>query len=410
MMNHSIKKISSSTQLIPELLAPAGSLEKLRVAVLYGANAVYLGAQQFGLRAAAENFNDFELKQGVEFAHAHHVKVYLVLNSFPFDEDLDALPDFLSRIKDLNIDAVIVSDLGMARVVSRYSQLQIHTSTQASCLNSGAAEVWKDVGATRIVLGREASLKEAEKIKARTGLEMEMFVHGSLCMAYSGHCVISNYTQGRDSNRGGCAHSCRFHYEMNFGGKVVKESTFMSSKDLNGINLLPQFRDAGIDSLKVEGRMKGPLYAAITTKMYAKALRVLSSSRDAQDYLASVRDCYQELSRIPHRDYTEAALISRPTEDSIYQKREQDTPEFPLMAWVREVVEGKFIVLEVRKTFLKEDDLEAVPFDGSNIPLKLDFLTDMAGKSLAKTNPSTLVKIPFHADVFKWNVIRRKPW
>ena len=202
------------THWVPELLAPAGSLEKLKVAVSYGANAVYLGGQKFGLRSAAENFTIEELEEGVAFAHERNAQVYVVLNSFFHDKDFDTLDEFIKELERLKVDALIVSDPGVISHISKNSNLEIHLSTQASCLNVESAKMWKRLGVTRVVLGREVTVAEAGKIKRESGLEVEMFVHGSMCMAYSGNCVISNYTQGRDSNRGGCAHSCRFDYKL----------------------------------------------------------------------------------------------------------------------------------------------------------------------------------------------------
>ena len=187
----------------PELLSPAGSLEKLKLAVLYGADAVYIGGQKYGLRTASENFTDGEIEEGVLFAKKNGVKVYVVLNGFLHDSDFEYLQDFIIFIEKAGVDAVIVSDPGVISLVSEHSKLDIHLSTQASCLNIEAGKLWKKAGVKRLVLGREVSIESAKRIKSETGLEIEMFVHGSMCIAYSGNCVISNYTSGRDSNRGG---------------------------------------------------------------------------------------------------------------------------------------------------------------------------------------------------------------
>jgi len=205
------------TTSLPEILAPAGSLEKLKVAVLYGAHAVYVGGQKFGLRTAADNFTLDELREGMRFAHERGAKVYVVLNSFLHDKDLKELPEFVQYLEEIQTDAVIVSDLGVVRTVREFSNLPIHISTQASTLNVHSAKLWKSAGATRIVLGREVSVKEAGKIRREADIEVEMFIHGSMCMAYSGHCVISNFTQGRDSNRGGCL----THADLNILSKVL---------------------------------------------------------------------------------------------------------------------------------------------------------------------------------------------
>ena len=200
--------------MLPELLSPAGNLEKLKIAINYGADAVYLGLQKFGLRSAAENFNLSELNEGVQYAHQRNAKVFVVLNAYLHDKELEELPAYLKEMEAAGVDAVIVSDLGVVKCVLNHSSIPVHLSTQASCLNYRSAKLWKDMGAERIVLGREISLEQAAKIKEKVDIELEMFIHGSMCMAYSGNCVISNYTQGRDSNRGGCAHSCRFEYSL----------------------------------------------------------------------------------------------------------------------------------------------------------------------------------------------------
>lgn len=259
------------TQRVVELLAPAGNLEKLKVTVSYGCDAVYLGGEKFGLRSAADNFTNSELEEGVKFAHERSVKVYVVLNSFLYDRDLEELPEFLIFLEKVGVDAVIISDLGVLKTVKELTNIPIHLSTQASCLNIEAGKLWKKMGAKRLILGREVSIAEASQIKKATGLEVELFIHGSLCMAYSGNCVISNYTMGRDSNRGGCAHNCRFEYSMDFGDKK-ENSFFMSSKDLMGISQIPEFFASEIDSVKVEGRMKTHLYVRTITKAYKRAI------------------------------------------------------------------------------------------------------------------------------------------
>ena len=240
-------------QAIPELLAPAGNLEKLKIAVLYGADAVYLAGPCFGLRAGTDNFSDEEMEEGVAFAHQRGVKVYVTLNSFPHDEELLNLPDYVKFLESCGVDAVIVSDAGMLSVAQRHSNLAIHLSTQASCLNSQAAVLWKNLGVKRIVLGRELSIDQARVIRERAGIEVEMFIHGSMCMAYSGNCIISNYTLGRDSNRGGCAQSCRFSYSIREikkeqrarTGPFIRENDFHEFQRFTGPGTPPSIRGGG---------------------------------------------------------------------------------------------------------------------------------------------------------------------
>lgn len=400
-----------SDRWVPELLAPAGNLEKLKVAILYGANAVYLGGQKFGLRSAADNFTFEELIEGVQFAHARKAKVYVVLNSFLHDKELEELPEFLSFLDEIRVDAVIVSDLGVITAVQKYSNIEVHLSTQASCLNVAAAKLWAKMGVKRVVLGREVSVKEAAKIKKESGLEVEMFIHGSMCMAYSGNCVISNYTQGRDSNRGGCAHSCRFEYGLDFNGeKRAKQeelkSYFMSSKDLEGIRVLEDFIAGEIDSLKVEGRMKSHHYVGTISKVYSDAL----SFYKKHGHLLSedIKEWEEELRKITHRDYTLASLVGPAGADSIYTEREHDDNEYVVAGVILDVVKNDHMVMEVRSAFRPNDQLELVPFSGKVSRFAVDFVTTIMDEPYEKTKPGYLVKIPYVEGAGQWNIVRYK--
>lgn len=384
---------------IPELLSPAGNLEKLKIAVLYGADAVYLGGQKFGLRHAAENFTDHEIVAGVKFAHQFDVKVYVVLNGFLHDEELDQLLPFVGFLEQIGVDAVILSDFGVLETVLNCSAIPIHLSTQASCINVESAKFWKRNGIKRIVLGREVSIEMAREIKEKVEIEVEMFVHGSMCISYSGNCVISNYTSGRDSNRGGCAQSCRFEYSLETD--PVQNCYFMSSKDLSGINEIEQFAKFGIDSLKIEGRMKGHLYVGTTTKVYRQSLDLIESrTSDFQNLKA-------ELEKVVHRDYCSGNLL-KPAKaiDSVYSERENEESDYQICGFVLEVKQDKYIVLEVRANFFKGDFLELIPFKGNPVNFRADRITDILGNEYQKTRPGTVVKLPFVAGASKWNIVR----
>jgi putative protease len=393
----------------PELLSPAGSLEKLKVAVLYGADAVYLGGQKFGLRQASDNFTSEELAEGVEFAHSRGVLVYVVLNSFLHDKDLLELPEFLTLLVDLKIDAVIVSDLGVIETVLSLTDLVVHLSTQASCLNIESAKLWQKMGVKRIVLGREVTIQEARKIKEATGLEIEMFVHGSMCMSFSGNCVISNYTQGRDSNRGGCAHSCRFEYSLDFKNEDSmenKKAYFMSSKDLEGIRLLPEFIEAGIDSLKVEGRNKSHHYAGTISKVYSEAL---GHYKKHGHFLSDdMLNWERELRKVSHRDYTTGSLDVYAGEDSIYNHRVDEDNEYVVSGIVLEACVGKHLLVDVKSAFMPGDILEVMPFKTPIENLSVTFLESLSGVSLPKSKPGSVVKIPYIQGAEKFNIIRKK--
>ena len=391
----------------PELLSPAGSLEKLKVAVLYGADAVYLGGQKFGLRQASDNFTAHELKEGVEFAHSHGSLVYVVLNSFLHDKDLEELPEFLTLLSELKVDAVIVSDLGVITEIQKHSNLVVHLSTQASCLNIESAKLWKKMGVTRIVLGREVTIAEAKKIKNETGLEIEMFVHGSMCMAFSGNCVISNYTQGRDSNRGGYAHSCRFEYSIDFEqDEESKKAFFMSSKDLEGIRMLTEFIEAGIDSLKVEGRNKSHYYAGTVSKVYSEAL---AHFREYGHFLsADLKIWEDELKKISHRDYTTGSLGQHADESSIYNERESDDNQYVVSGVILEVKDNEHILMEVRSAFYPGETLEIMPFSGSVISHTVDTVKTIADVDIIKSKPGSVVKVPYVAGAEQFNIIRKR--
>ncbi|MBQ1889592.1 MAG: U32 family peptidase, partial [Selenomonas sp.] len=266
----------------PELLAPAGTLEKLKMAILYGADAVYLGGKAFGLRAFGGNFTREELKEAVEFAHARGRKVYVTVNIFPHNSDLVGLPDYLKYLDEIKVDALLVADLGVFMMCRELiPEMELHISTQANNTNWATVNAWKKLGAKRVVLAREMSLAEIREIREKCDVDLEMFMHGAMCISYSGRCLLSNYFTGRDSNRGSCAQSCRWKYALveetrpgqYFPIAEDERGTYiMNSKDMC---LMPNIRDvieSGVDSLKIEGRMKSVHYAASVVKAYRLAI------------------------------------------------------------------------------------------------------------------------------------------
>lgn len=402
----------------PEVLSPAGSLDKLKTSVLYGADAVYLAGQNFGLRTAADNFTDDEIVEGVQFAHDRGVSCYVTLNAFLHDQDLEKLPAFLSFLELAGADAVIVSDLGVIDCVRKHSELAIHLSTQASCLNASAGKFWQERGVKRLILGREVSIREASIIKEETGLEVEVFVHGAMCMAYSGNCTISNFTQGRDSNRGGCAQSCRFDYSLDFtadgndarannqnnqSSKNIGHSFFMSSKDLAGVHLVPELLGSNIDSIKIEGRMKSSLYTAVATRVYKEAFHTGLHAG------SHIEDLENELSKIVNRTYTSGNLQIKADAASIISTDADAGSGARVWSYagdVLEVVKDKFILLEVRNAFDKGSVVELLPWSGPPISVSLERMTDVLGNPIERSNVNRLVRLPFVAGVEKRNVAR----
>ena len=305
----------------PELLSPAGNFEKLKAAILYGADAVYLAGTRFGMRSAADNFTNEELFEAAKYVHERGKKIYLTLNTMPHGYEYPALRDFLTSIKDAGIDAVIVADLGVMSLVKEVlPEMEIHISTQASIVSPQAAKAYAALGAKRLVLARELTLEEIKAIRAALpdDVELEAFIHGSMCVSYSGRCMLSNSLTGRDANRGACAQPCRWNYiiteekrpdqpypiEQNENGTFI-----MSSKDMCTISLIPELIAAGINSFKIEGRMKSAYYAAVVTNSYRMAIDSYLASPEKYEFDESL---LRELESVSHREYCTGFYLDDP--------------------------------------------------------------------------------------------------
>jgi putative protease len=392
----------------PELLAPAGSMEKLKIAVRYGADAVYLSGQQFGLRAAADNFTDAELDIATRFAHEHGVKVFVTVNAFPMQQDFENLPTYFDTLNDIGVDAIIASDIAVVTLGAERLKCPVHLSTQASCLNRYSAQLWKSLGATRIVLGRELSIAEASRIKADVGVEVELFGHGAMCMSYSGQCTISNYTQGRDSNRGGCCQSCRFSYTLTDPHGTRAQSKFMSSRDLNGLAVLPAFFEHQIDSIKIEGRMRSMLYLATVMSAYRAALDEIAQTGALQN--ETIAHWQERLAHIPNRKYTTGSLEHPAGQDSIYPGEDRTVEETNQMIGV--VVQGteKEILLDVRSAFTPDEDLVLLHPGGQYEPLNAGDIRSLSGARLEKAKTSSIVRLQTPTRVAPATIVQRRSW
>lgn len=311
-----------------ELLAPAGDLEKLKMAITYGADAVYLGGEEFGLRAKAKNFDIDQIKEGVEFAHERGKRVYVTLNIIPHNEDLKGLDSYVLNLENVGVDAVIISDPGVFSIVKELvPDMEIHLSTQANTTNYGTANFWFKQGVKRIVLARELSLEEIKKIKDNTpnDLDIEAFVHGAMCISYSGRCLLSNYMTGRDANRGECSQACRWKYnlvEEKRPGEYYpvyedESGTFiMNSKDLCMIKHIPEVINAGVKSLKIEGRMKSSYYVANIIRSYRMAIDSYLVNPEKFNFDDKWLD---EIKKASYRDFTTGFYFNKPTEeDQLY--------------------------------------------------------------------------------------------
>ena len=310
----------------PELLAPAGNMEKLKMALLYGADAVYLGGKAFGLRAFGGNFTNEELQEAVDFAHKLGKKIYVTVNIFPHNSDIAKLPVYLTFLNEIKVDAILVADLGVCTLAKEYApDVELHISTQANNTNWAAVNAWAELGASRVVLAREMSLEEVKEIREKCSVELEMFVHGAMCISYSGRCLMSNYLTGRDANRGSCAQPCRWNYALveekrpgqYFPVLEDERGTYIfNSKDMCLLPYLPDVIASGVDSLKIEGRMKSVHYAASVVKAYREAI---DSYFAAPEQFEVKKEWVEELDKVSHRAYTTGFYYGRPTEkDQIY--------------------------------------------------------------------------------------------
>ena len=374
----------------PELLAPAGDWEKLQMAVLYGADAVYLAGTSFGMRSFAGNFSDEELPRAVDFAHRHGVKVHATVNTMPRSGEVDRLPEHLEKLNDAGVDALILADLGAFTLAGKYApRCQRHISTQQSIANYACAQAWFDLGAQRVVLARELGMEEIREIRRRVdpALELETFCHGAMCVSYSGRCLLSNYMTGRDSNRGACAQPCRYQYalmEEKRPGEYFpvfedeKGSYIMNSRDMCMIDHLDDLMDAGVDCLKIEGRAKSAYYAAIVTGAYRHVLDDVAAGRPVDPVW---RD---EVEHVSHRHYSTGFFYGQPGqfyEDARYIR------DWQICAVVMGCTPEGLATLSLRNKFACGDQVEVVGPDTKPFSMTAPMMTDSQGLPL--TEPKT---------------------
>lgn len=375
-----------------ELLAPAGDLEKLRIAIDYGADAVYCGGEQFSLRTASRNFTIEELAEGLDYAHKKGKKVYLTLNIFAHNEDLPDFYTYMDEIKDLPIDAFLISDPGILQWMrENRPDAELHLSTQTNTTNKLSALYWHKQGAKRIVLARELSLKEIAEIKRETPdtLELEAFVHGAMCISYSGRCLLSNYLAGRDANRGACAHPCRWSYnlvEEKRPGEyypVVEDyrgTYILNSKDLCMIQHLPALINAGVNSLKIEGRVKSVFYVATVTDAYRKAIDAYLE--EGEDWFCR-ESWLEEVGKASHRHFTTGFYFGKPGEEDQNYKSSQYISEYEFTGIVKDYDERtRLATVEQRNKMSLGDKIE---FFGPGIEpfvQTLEYMTDEDGMLL----------------------------
>lgn len=403
-----------------ELLAPAGDLEKLKIAVLYGADAVYLGGTSFGLRAKAKNFDYDQMKEGVEFAHAHNAKVYVTCNIFAHNDDFDELPNYLRELEEIGVDAILVADPGVFAVAREtVPNMDIHISTQANNTNYHTALFWQNLGATRIVMARELSLNEIKGISDNIpeDLEIEAFVHGAMCISYSGRCLLSNYLSGRDANKGACSHPCRWQYYVtektrpNEYMPIVEDDRgtyIFNSKDLCMIQHIPELIDAGIMSLKIEGRIKTCFYVGTVIRAYREAI---------DDYLKdpalyeSKKDYYlQEVAKASYRGFTTGFYYGKPNEqDQIYTTSSYiRTYDFIGMVLDYDIKTG-FATIEQRNKFVVGDKVEFLRHNGEVFEMVVEEMYNDKGEKITEApHPQQIIKLKVDKAVENFDMMRKE--
>lgn len=402
----------------PELLAPAGDLEKLKIAIAYGADAVYLGGEVFGLRASSKNFTIDEIKEGLEFAHSRGRKVYVTLNIIPHNEDLSELPEYVETLDEIGVDAVIVSDPGVVLVVKDIApNMEIHLSTQANTTNYLSAIFWHKLGVRRIVLARELSLDEIKEIieKIPPELEIETFIHGAMCISYSGRCLLSNYMTHRDANRGECAQPCRWKYnlvEEKRPGEYYpiyedeKGTYIYNSKDLCTIEHIPELISAGIKSLKIEGRMKSPYYVATVVRSYRMAI---------DEYLADPLNYrydekwLEEIKKASHRDHTTGFYFKKPTGNEQLYASSSYIRTYDFVGLVLDYnYDTGIATIEQRNRIFAGDEIEVFGPNKEHFNQVIEKMWDKDDNEIeVAPHAQQIIKIKMDKPVETWDILRK---
>lgn len=403
----------------PEILAPAGDLEKLKVAVLYGADAVYIGGEHFSLRAKAKNFNIETMKEGIDFAHSHGVKVYVTANIIAHNEDFKGMGEYFLELEKMNVDALLIADPGVFQVAKEYvPKIPIHLSTQANNTNYKSANFWYLLGVRRIVLARELSLTEIKEIKDNipNDMEIETFVHGAMCISYSGRCLLSNYMTNRDANKGECSHPCRWKYYLveekrpNEYMPVVENErgTYIyNSKDLCMIEHIPDLIKSGIQSLKLEGRMKTSFYVATVVKAYREAIDDYIKS--AELYKSKLKYYIEEVSKASHREYTTGFYYAKPSGNEQIYTSNSYLRTYEFLGIIKDYdINTQIATIEQRNKFSVGDEIEIMS-KSNYFCQKVEQIINSEGNSVQSApHPQQIIKMKVLQPVNKFDMIRKQ--
>lgn len=402
----------------PELLMPASSLEVLKVAVIYGANAVYIGGEAFGLRAKAKNFTPEDMKEGVKFAHDHDVKVYVTANILAHNRDLEGVREYFKELKEIKPDALIISDPAIFTIAKEIlPDMELHISTQANNTNYGTYNFWYRLGAKRVVTARELSMEEIKEIRENIpqDMEIETFIHGAMCISYSGRCLLSSFMAGRDANQGACTHPCRWKYavvEESRPGQYMpvyenERGTYIfNSKDLCMIEHIPELVEAGIDSFKVEGRMKTALYVATVARTYRMAI---DDYKKSPDYYRERLSFYKsEIAKCTYRQYTTGFFFGKPDENTQIYDSNTYIKEYTYLGIIGEERNGKYRI-EQRNKFSVGEQIEVMKPNGENIAVTVKAIEDEDGKVMESApHPQQVLYIDLGVKLDMYDILRRK--
>ena len=402
--------------IIPELLCPAGDLARLKTAVQFGADAVYLAGEEFGMRTAAANFDKKSLVEGVEYAHKNNVKVHVTCNTVPHDDEMARMPEFLEFLNEIGVDAIIASDIGTMGLVKKYApNAELHISVQSGIVNSESANAFYNMGAKRVVLARELSLDEIANIRANTPkeLEMEAFAHGAMCVSFSARCLLSSYMTGRDANRGDCAQPCRWSYSLMeetrpgqyFDVTETNKGTYiLNANDMCMAPYLDKMISAGISSLKIEGRAKTEYYVAVTANAYRGALDSLKEAGEEWVLPQWVSD---ELNKISHRTYSTGFYLGKPQNAQTYENAGY-IRDYALAAIVEGYEDG-CVVAVLKNKFLRGTELDCLESGSVPFMVSTDGLMDEDKNPIESApHPMQIIRIPFEREIKKGSMLRMK--
>lgn len=386
-----------------ELLSPAGNLDKLKIAIMYGADAVYIGGKKFSLRARASNFDLDDIKEACAFAKDYNAKVFVTMNIIPHDEDYEGLEEYLEFLESVGVSAIIASSMHIVKTALRIRRkMEVHLSTQLSITNSHTCNYYKDLGVDRVVLARELDLDQIENVRRKTDVGLEVFIHGGMCASYSGRCMLSNHSVNRDANRGGCAHSCRWNYNLIKDNDTINKDSYFNfgARDLSALQAIPRLIDMGIDSLKIEGRMKSEYYIATVVRTYRKFI---------DDYIANknidYEYYYEELKKAENRLASTGFLFGDVTvKEQLYDRDEHPTKEF---VGVILKYDGNVATIEQRNYFEPGDEIEVFGPNIDNFRFIVQEIKDEDGNLLdAARHPKQIIKIAIPFGVTKNDMLR----